>query len=62
MKIFGCQDKFITVVRQFHDGMMAKVLEDDDASDTFPVTSGVKQGRVLTPTLFCVIFAILPST
>ena len=30
MKKFGCPDRFITVVQQFHDGMMASVLDDGD--------------------------------
>lgn len=29
------------VVRQFHEGMMAKVQHDNDFTDYFPVTSGV---------------------
>jgi len=37
--------------------MMAKVLEDGDASDAFPVSNGVKQGCVLAPTFFSMVFA-----
>ncbi len=28
MSKFGCQDRFVKIVRQFHDGMMACVLDD----------------------------------
>ena len=35
--------------------MMAKVLDDGDASDAFPVTNGVK----LAPTLFSMVFAAM---
>ncbi|XP_039378953.1 uncharacterized protein LOC120397321 [Mauremys reevesii] len=43
MSKFGCPDRFILMVRQFHDGMMARVLDDGEASEAFPVTNGVKQ-------------------
>ena len=51
MSKFGCPDKFIQVVRQFHDGMQAQVLDDRESSTPFPITNGVKQGCVLAPTL-----------
>ena len=57
MSKFGCPDKFITIVRQFHDGMLARVLDNGDSSEAFPVTNGVKQGCVLAPTLFSMMFA-----
>ena len=56
MKKCGCPDKFIPMVRQFHDGMMVKVMDDGDESKAFPVTTGVKQGCVLAPTLFSMVF------
>ena len=37
MSKFGCPDKFVNMVRQFHDGMMARVLDDGGSSDPFPV-------------------------
>ncbi|XP_062905812.1 craniofacial development protein 2-like, partial [Mobula hypostoma] len=59
MEKFGCPSKFITIVRQFHDGMMVKVLDDGDESEAFPVTNGVKQGCVLAPTLFSMVFSAM---
>jgi len=59
MQKFGCPRKFITIVRQFHDGMMVKVLDDGDESEAFPVTNGVKQGCVLAPTLFSMVFSAM---
>ena len=47
MAKFGCPAKFIAMVRQFHDGMLARVQNDGEFSDPFPVTNGVKQGCVL---------------
>ena len=40
------------MVRQFHDGMQARVQNDGEYSEPFPVTNGVKQARVMAPTLF----------
>ena len=59
MSKFGCPDKFIQVVRQLHDGMQAQVLDDRESSTPFPVTNGVKQGCVLAPTLFSMMFSAM---
>ena len=40
---FGCLEKFISMICQFHDGMPARVLDDGDSSEAFAVTNGVKQ-------------------
>ena len=61
MTKFGCPGKFITMVRQFHDGMLARVLDEGDCSNAFPVTNGVKQGCVLAPTLFSMMFTAMLS-
>ena len=59
MAKFGCPTKFIAMVRQFHDGMLARVQNDGEFSDPFPVTYGVKQGCVLAPTLFSMMFSAM---
>ena len=59
MSKFGCPERFVKIVRQFHDGMMVQVLDDGNASDPFPVTNGVKQGCVLAPTLFSLLFSAM---
>ena len=59
MSKFGCPDRFVKIVRQFHDGMMVRVLDDGNASDPFLVTNGVKQGCVLAPTLFSLMFSAM---
>ena len=58
---FGCPNKFINMVRQFHDGMEARVQENGECSNPFPVTNGVKQGCVLAPTLFSMLFTAMRS-
>ena len=59
MEKFGCPRKFTASVRQLHDGMRATVFDNGDTSDSFPVTNGVKQGCVLAPTLFSMVFAAI---
>ena len=44
MAKFGCPVKFIAMMQQFHTGMLARVQNDSEFSDPFPVTNGVKQG------------------
>ena len=52
MAKFGCSPRYIAMVRQFHDGMQARVQNDGEYSEPFPVTNGVKQVCVMAPTLF----------
>ena len=56
MAKFGCPAKFIAMVRQFHDGMLAWVQNDGEFPDLFPVTNGIKQGCILASTLFSMMF------
>lgn len=62
MEMFGCQSIFIAIVRQFLDGKTARVLDVGERIKAFSVTNGVKQGRVLVPKPFSMIFpAILTN-
>ncbi|BHF85325.1 hypothetical protein SprV_1002848800 [Sparganum proliferum] len=59
MQKFGCPERFIEMVRQLHDGMMARVTDNGAVSEAFAVTNGVKQGCVLAPTLFSLMFSAM---
>ena len=59
MAKFGCPAKFIAMVRQFHDGMLARVQNDSEFSDPFTAINGVKQGCVLASTLFSMMFSAM---
>ena len=53
---FGVPEKMSTVIRQFHEGMRARVRTDDgEHSEWFDVTQGLRQGCVLSPPLFDII-------
>ena len=56
MANMGCPPKFIAMVRQFHYGMQARVQNDGEFFEPFEVTNGVKQGCVMAPTLFSMVF------
>ncbi|BHF59290.1 hypothetical protein SprV_0100224700 [Sparganum proliferum] len=47
------------MVRQLHEGIMAGVTENGAVSEAFAVTNGVKQGCVLAPTLFSLMFSAM---
>ena len=60
MAKFGCPPRFKAVVWQFHDDMQAHVQNDEEFSEHFDVTNGVKQGCVMAPRMFSMMgfFAI----
>ncbi|BHF58658.1 hypothetical protein SprV_0100161200 [Sparganum proliferum] len=51
--------RFTQIVRQFQDGMMARVTDNGAVSEAFALTNGVKQGCVLAPTLFSLMFSTM---
>nr|VZH97057.1 unnamed protein product [Spirometra erinaceieuropaei] len=59
MQKFGCPERFTQMVRQLHDGMMARVTDNGAVSEAFAVTDGVKHGCVLAPTLFSLMFSAM---
>nr|VZI13343.1 unnamed protein product [Spirometra erinaceieuropaei] len=59
MQKFGCPERFTQMVRQLHDGMMARVTDNGAVSEAFAVTNGVRQGCVLAPTLFSFMFSAM---
>ena len=59
MANFDCPPRYIAMVRQFHDGMQARVHNDGEYSEPFSVTNGVKRGFVMAPTLFSMMFSAM---
>nr|VZI42986.1 unnamed protein product [Spirometra erinaceieuropaei] len=41
MQQFGCPERFIQMMRQLNDGMMARVTDNGAVSEAFAVTNGV---------------------
>ena len=57
----GCPPGFVTIIRSFHEGMKASVIENGERSDSrdFDVSNGTKQGCVLAPLLFIIFFSLM---
>ena len=51
--------KFLRMVIQMHKDQRSKVRLNSDLSGSFPIVNGVKQGCVLTPTLFSIFFSMM---
>ena len=52
----GCPPRFMSMVIQLHEGQRGQVKYKNDLSTPFPISTGVKQGCVLAPTLFSIFF------
>ena len=52
----GCPPKFLTILRQLHEGQQGQVKHNGPLSDSFPIS---KQGCVLAPKLFSILFSII---
>ena len=70
MAKYGWPEKFIPMMRQFHDGMQARVQDNGTGmqarvqdngtfTEPFSVSNRVKQGCVLAPTLFSIMFSAM---
>ncbi|VDM01603.1 unnamed protein product [Schistocephalus solidus] len=57
MQKFSCPEQVTYMGRQLHDGMTTRVTDKGTVSEAFAVTNGVKQGCVLAPTLFSLMFS-----
>ena len=55
----GCPPNLLIVITSFHQDMQSTVCFDGATSEPFLVSSGVKQGCVLAPTLFGIFFYML---
>ncbi|VDM05163.1 unnamed protein product, partial [Schistocephalus solidus] len=59
MQKVGCPERFTHMVRQLHEGRMARVTDNGTVSEAFAMTNRVKQGCVLAPTLFSLMFSAM---
>jgi len=47
------------MVIQLHKNQRGQIRLNGDLSEPFPISNGVKQGRVLAPTLFSISFTVM---
>ena len=51
--------KFLTIIRQRHEGQRGQVKHNGSLSDSFPISNGVNQGCVLAGSLFSIFFSMM---
>ena len=59
MAKYSCPRMFIAIIRQFHNGMLARVQDNGETSAAFRVSNRVKQGCVLALTLVSLMFSAM---
>ena len=59
LKSLGCPPKFLNMIIQLHEDQRGQIRLNEDLSEPFSVTNGVKQGCVLAPTLFSIFFSMM---
>ena len=52
LELDGCPPKFINIIRLLHDNMNATFPTNHGPGEAFKITTGLKQGCVIAPTLF----------
>ena len=52
MAHYGIPKKFITIIMNTYTGMRSRILHDGQLTDPFDITTGVRQGCLLSPFLF----------
>ena len=55
----GCPPKLLVIITSFHQDFKSTICFGKATSNAFPVSSGVKQGCVLAPTVFGILFLML---
>ena len=55
----GCPPKLQCIIESFHNETKGTVQFNGSSSEPFEFRSGVKQGCVLAPTVFCIFFGLL---
>lgn len=51
---YGCPEKFVKILKAFYNNFTCSVIDDNKISDWFNITSGVRQGCIMSPMLFLV--------
>jgi len=63
MKHYGIPDMFVNITHSFYEDMTCQVVHNSDLSTPFAVTTGVRQGCLLSPMIyFLVVDCIMKTT
>ena len=55
MKHYGLPQKIINIIRSLYEATVCQVIHDSELSPPFAVSSGVRQGCLLSPTIFLMV-------
>ena len=59
LRRLGCPPKFLSLIVQLHEDQQGQVRHNNGLSQPFSIQNGVKQGCVLAPTLFTIVFSMM---
>jgi hypothetical protein len=59
LKRYGVPESVVSFIKSFHDGAQARVRLQGEYSESFALETGLKQGSVLSPTLFNVFLGAI---
>lgn len=55
LRHYGVPEEMVNIIKQLYDGFSCRVIHDGRLSEEFLVTTGVRQGCLLSPLLFLVV-------
>ncbi|RUS71649.1 hypothetical protein EGW08_020589 [Elysia chlorotica] len=55
MQYYGIPHKFINIIRRLYENSTCQVIHDGKLTDPFKVETGVRQGCLLSPTIFLIV-------
>jgi hypothetical protein len=55
LKIYGIPEKYIRIIKQLYKNYRGRVVHNGNVSELIKIASSVRQGCILSPTLFLVV-------
>ena len=55
LRHYGIPDKIVSLIKNLYDGMTCKIIHGSQLSEPFTITTGVRQGCLLSPLLFLLV-------
>ena len=62
LRHYGIPEKVVSIIRQLYQGFTCQVIHAGNLTDPFPVTTGVRQGCLLSPLLFLMVIDWISKT
>ena len=62
LRHYGLPAKIINIIRSMYEGTICQVIHNSDLSPSFAVTTGVRQGCLLSPTIFLLVIDWIMKT